>query len=172
MREWKRSLTSCGSWGCGTELARNLSAVTYFRMALNLLADVTNDNNQIRICLYIVFSCRVTPVRSTTACTTHHQRNSQLLSADTFCGPSYLCYRPRYVTIVCMYARIAWVNFYTNSITIPAFVTLKLTDQAYEEGGGLTCVSRRAKNMWRICNYLLARKVAGIARCVFWRNCS
>lgn len=94
----------------------------------------------------------------------HHQRNSQLLSADTFCGPSYLCYRPRYVTIVCMYARIAWVNFYTNSITIPAFVTLKLTDQAHEEGGGVTCVSRRAKNMWRICNYLLARKVAALRR--------
>lgn len=31
--------------------------VTYFRMALNLLADVTNDNNQNRICLNIVFSC-------------------------------------------------------------------------------------------------------------------
>lgn len=75
-----------------------------------------------------------------------------------------MLYRPRYVTIVCMYARTAWVNFYTNSITIPAFVTLKLTDQAHEEGRGLTCVRRRAKNMWRICNYLLAQKVAALRR--------
>lgn len=39
------------------EIILSVVVVTYFRMALNLLADVTNDNNQNRICLNIVFSC-------------------------------------------------------------------------------------------------------------------
>ena len=52
-------------------------AVTYFQMALNLLVDVTNDNNQIRICLYIVFPCRVTSVPS---------RTTNVTAADSLVG--------------------------------------------------------------------------------------